>query len=227
MLPLRRRCFAECLGTFILVFVGCGAIVVQSATGSLTHVGVALTWGLVVLALVYALGDRSGANLNPAVTLGLACARRFPWSEVLPYIGAQVVGAFTASALLLRLFPDDITLGATLPRGSVWQSFVLEIVLTWFLMLAVLCITRGAAHKGITVGIVAGAIIGLEAMFAGPITGASMNPARSLAPAVVSGTVSAVWIYLTAPILGSLLAVPTCRAISEPGCCTAAEGVCP
>lgn len=225
MLSLARRCFAECLGTFILVFAGCGAMVVQSATGSLTHLGVALTWGLVVLALVYTLGDKSGANLNPAVTLGLAFARRFAWNEVLPYIGSQVLGAFAASSLLYLLFPDDLTLGATLPNGAAWRSFVLEIGLTWFLMLAVLCITRGAAHKGITVGIVAGAIIGLEALFAGPITGASMNPARSLAPAVVSGTVSAVWIYLTAPILGSLLAVPTCRAISEPGCCTASEGV--
>ena len=224
MLTLHRRCFAECLGTFVLVFVGCGAIMVQSATGALTHPGVALTWGLVVLALVYTLGDKSGANLNPAVTLGLALARRFPCCEVLPYIGSQVVGAFAGSVLLLILFPEDLTLGATLPRGPAWQSFILEIILTWFLMLAVLCITRGATNKGITVGLVAGAIIGLEAMFAGPITGASMNPARSLAPAVVSGTVGAVWIYLSAPILGSLLAVPTCRAISEPGCCTAAEG---
>jgi len=198
---------------------------VQSATGALTHPGVALTWGLVVLALVYTLGDRSGAHLNPAVTLGLALARRFPWKDVLPYGGAQVAGAFVASGLLLTLFPDDVTLGATLPRGSAWQSFVLEMVLTWFLMLAVLCVTRGAAQKGITVGIVAGAIIGLEAMFAGPISGASMNPARSLAPAVVSGYASAVWVYLTAPILGSWLAVPTCRAISAPGCCTASEGV--
>lgn len=227
MLPLARRCFAESLGTFVLVFAGCGAIVVQSATGALGHSGVALTWGLVVLALVYALGDRSGAHLNPAVTLGLALARRFPGAEVLPYIGSQVAGAFAAAAFLLMLFPDDATLGATLPRGSAWQSFALEALLTWFLMLAVLCITRGAAHKGITVGLVAGAIIGLEALVAGPISGASMNPARSLAPAVVSGCVSAVWVYLTAPILGSLLAVPTCRAISAPGCCTAAEGVSP
>ena len=224
MIPLARRCFAESLGTAVLVFAGCGAIVVQSATGALGHPGVALTWGLVVLALVYTLGDRSGAHLNPAVTLGLTLAGRFPKSEALPYIGAQVAGAFVASALLLLLFPDDATLGATLPRGGVWQSFALEVGLTWFLMLAVLCITRGAAHKGITVGLVAGAIIGLEAMFAGPISGASMNPARSLAPAVVSGCVGAVWIYLTAPILGAALAVPTCRGISAPGCCTASEG---
>ena len=224
MNPLLRRCFAEALGTFILVFAGCGAVVVQTATGALTHPGVALTWGLVVLVLVYTLGDKSGAHLNPAVTLGLALARRFPRNEVLPYIGSQIIGAFAASALLLILFPDDLTLGATLPRGTAWQSFVLEIGLTWFLMLAVLCVTRGMANKGITVGLVVGAIIGLEAMFAGPISGASMNPARSLAPAVVTGTVSAVWIYLTAPILGSLLAVPTCRAISEPGCCTTEAG---
>ena len=224
MIPLVRRCFAESLGTFVLVFAGCGAIVVQASTGALGHPGVALTWGLVVLALVYAFGDKSGAHLNPAVTLGLALAKRFPRAEVVPYIGAQVVGAFAAAGVLLMLFPDDATLGATLPRGSAWQSFALEVLLTWFLMLAVLCITRGAAPKGITVGIVAGAIIGLEAMFAGPISGASMNPARSLAPAVVSGSVTAVWVYLTAPILGSLLAVPTCRCISPPGCCTTSEG---
>ena len=147
MLTLPRRCIAEALGTFIMVFAGCGAIVVQSATGAITHPGVALTWGLVVLALVYTLGDKSGANMNPAVTLGLALAGRFPWNEVAPYIGAQVVGAFAASGLLLTLFPDDATLGATLPRGTSWQAFVLEIVLTWFLMLSVLCITRGAADR--------------------------------------------------------------------------------
>lgn len=221
---LLRRCLAELLGTFVLVFAGCGAIVVQTETGSLGHVGVALTWGLVVLALVYAFGDRSGAHLNPAVTVALAVAHRFPRREVLPYCTAQLLGALFASTALAVLFPNDVLLGGTLPRGSAWRAFAIEAGLTWFLVLAVLTITRGAANKTITVGIVAGCIIGLEAMFAGPITGASMNPARSLAPALIGGSMGALWIYLTAPLLGSLLAVPTCRAISAPGCCSASEG---
>lgn len=208
-MPFARRCLAEFLGTFILIVCGCGAVVVNDATGSLTHPGIALTWGLVVLALIYALGDLSGCHINPAVTIGFAVAKRFSWREVAPYVLAQVAGAVAAALLLRLLFPDNTTLGSTLPRGAWWQSFTLEVFLTWFLMLAVLCVSTGAKEKGITAGIAVGSIIGLEAMFAGPICGASMNPARSLGPAVVSGNISSVWIYLLAPTVGASLAVPT------------------
>ncbi len=219
-MPLFRRCVAELLGTFVLLVCGCGAVVVNEVTaaantpGVVTHPGVALVWGLVVLALIYALGDLSGCHINPAVTLGFAVARRFPWKEVVPYIAAQVLGALAASLFLKLLFPTNVKLGATLPAGDVWQSFALEVFLTWFLMLAVLGVSTGAKEKGITAGIAVGAIIGLEAMFAGPICGASMNPARSLAPAVMSGNTGTVWIYLLAPTVGAMLAVPTFRLIN-------------
>lgn len=222
-MPLFRRCVAELLGTFVLIVCGCGAVVVNEVTatagtpGVVTHPGVALVWGLVVLALIYAVGDLSGCHINPAVTVGFAVAGRFPWKEVLPYVAAQVLGALAAAALLRALFPGDEGLGATTPRpGYVWQSFALELFLTWFLMLAVLGVSTGAKEKGITAGIAVGAVIGLEALFAGPICGASMNPARSLAPAVVSGKVETVWLYLIAPTLGAVLAVPTYRLLTPP-----------
>jgi aquaporin Z len=209
MTAFRRRLAAESIGTFVLVFAGTGAIVTNALTGAVTHPGVALTFGLVVLALVYALGDVSGAHLNPAVTVGFVAAGRFPVREALPYAAAQLGGAVAASLLLRALFPDSATLGETVPRGPAGQSFVLEVVLTWFLMLVVLCVSTGAKEKGITAGVAVGAVIALEAMFAGPICGASMNPARSLAPAVVSSRLEHLWVYLTAPVLGAVLAVPT------------------
>jgi aquaporin Z len=157
------------------------------------------------------------------VTSAFALARRFPWSEVPGYVSAQLAGAFAASALLRTLFPADATLGATLPAGSARQSFVLEVVLTFILMLVILSVSTGAKEKGITAGIAVGAVIGLEAMFAGPICGASMNPARSIAPAITSGHVEHLWVYLAAPILGAWLAVPACCGIREPGCCSTAK----
>ena len=219
-----KKLFAEFLGTFGLVFAGTGAIVVDHASGgAIGHPGIALTFGLVVLAMIYTFGDISGAHFNPAVTLAFAAARRMHWRDVPGYLGAQVLGACGASVLLRVLFPADSTLGATLPAGPAMQSFILEIVLTALLMLVVLSISTGAKEKGITAGIAVGAVITLEAMFAGPICGASMNPARSLAPALVSGHFESLWIYLTAPIIGALLAVPICCGVREPGCCVAAR----
>jgi aquaporin NIP len=211
---------AEMLGTFALVFAGTGAIVIDQASGgAVTHVGVALTFGLVVLAMIYTVGDISGAHLTPAVTLGFWAARRMPGREVLPYIASQIAAAILASALLRFLFPENPSLGATLPAGPELQSFVLEIVLTFFLMLTILNVSTGAKEKGITAGIAVGAVIGLEALFAGPICGASMNPARSLAPALVSGHLEHLWIYLVAPPLGALAAMFACRCVREKGCC--------
>jgi aquaporin Z len=212
-----RRPLAEFLGTFILVFAGTGAIVINGlAGGVIGHAGIALTFGLVVLAMIYTFGDISGAHLNPAVTVAFAAAGRFPWKEVPLYLGAQLAGAFAASGMLKFLFPGPGTLGATLPSGSASQSFVLEVVLTAILMLVILSISTGSKEKGITAGIAIGAVVGLEAMFAGPISGASMNPARSLAPALVSGHLEHLWLYPAATLLGALIAVPLCQAVRGP-----------
>jgi len=179
---------AEFIGTFALVFAGTGAIVIDETTGgAVTHVGVALTFGLIVLAMIYTVGDISGAHLNPAVSLGFLAARRFPPRKAIPYIASQCGGALAASGLLHLLFPQNKMLGTTIPAGSAIQSLVLELILTAILMFVILGVSTGAAEKGITAGIVVGAVIGLEAMFAGPICGASMNPARSLGPALISG----------------------------------------
>ncbi len=215
-----KKLLAEYLGTFSLVFAGTGAIIINGASGGvLGHGGIAMTFGLIVLAMIYTFGDVSGAHFNPAVTIAFAGARRFPWRAVPPYCGAQLAGALSASAILGMLFPGDATLGATLPAGAEMQSFVLELILTAVLMLTILSVSTGAKEKGATAGIAIGAVIGLEAMFAGPICGASMNPARSLAPALVSGHWEHLWIYLVAPIAGALLAVPLCIGVREAGCC--------
>ena len=215
-----KRLFAEFLGTFILVFAGTGAIVTDHATGStLGHVGVSLVFGLVVLAMIHTFGDVSGAHLNPAVTVGFAVAGRFSWKDVPGYATAQLAGAFTASLMVKLLLSNEASLGATLPAGSVIQSFILEVILTAILMLVILSVSTGSKEKGITAGIAIGAVIALEALFAGPISGASMNPARSLAPAIISGNFQNLWLYPLATILGSIIAVPLCIATRPEGCC--------
>jgi aquaporin Z len=224
-----RKLAAECLGTFALVFVGTGAIVVNDVTGgAVSHVGIALTFGLIVLAMIYAVGDVSGAHLNPAVTLGFFAARRFPGRSVLPYIASQSSGAFLASICLRLMFPAHATLGATLPRDNALQSFALEVLLTCLLLFVILSVSTGAKEKGITAGIAVGAVICLEALFAGPISGASMNPVRSLAPAVVSLHVESLWVYLTAPTLGAVVAVLACRCVHARPCrCARMREGCP
>jgi aquaporin NIP len=221
---------AEFFGTFALVFAGTGAIVIDNVTGGVvTHAGIALTFGLVVLAMIYTVGDVSGAHLNPAVTLGFFAAGRCRLEMVPRYIASQVLGATAASLLLRFLFPQNETLGITLPAGTVLQSFILETVLTFILMWVILSVSTGAKEKGITAGIAVGSVIGLEAMFAGPISGASMNPARSFAPALVSMRFQDLWIYLLAPVLGALIAVPVCRLICPQKCCaplSSSEGEC-
>jgi aquaporin Z len=217
---IMKKCVAEFFGTFALVFAGTGAIVIHSVSGgAITHIGIALTFGLMVLAMIYTIGDISGAHLNPAVTIGFFAARRFPGSEVLPYVTSQLLGATAASLLLRFLFPQAETLGMTLPAGGVVQSFIFEVVLTLLLMWVILSVSTGAQEKGITAGIAVGSVIALEAMFAGPISGASMNPARSFGPALVSLHLEHLWIYLVATVLGALLAVPLCRLIRGRDCC--------
>jgi len=186
-----RLCFAEALGTFILVFAGTGAMIVNGLYGGIiTHVGVAIAWGLVVMTVIYAFGDVSGAHVNPAVTVGFWLARRFP-----------------ASLVLSLLFANSSGLGMTVPSGPAIQSFVVEIILTFYLMFVILSVATGSKEKGVMAGCAIGAVVGLEALFAGPVSGASMNPARSLAPALASMRLEYLWIYLTAPFIGSSLAV--------------------
>ncbi len=220
-----KKLTAEFIGTFALVFAGTGAIVINQHTGGVIgHAGIALTFGMIVLAMIYTFGDVSGAHLNPAVTIGFAAARRFAWRDVAGYVIAQLIGAFAASGVMRFLFPENVSLGATLPAGSAAQSVILELILTFLLMLVILSVSTGAKEKGITAGIAVGSVIGLEAMFAGPICGASMNPARSLAPAIVSGQLTALWIYIVAPVAGALLAIPACCIVRERPCCGSSLG---
>ena len=203
-----KNYIAELTGTFILIFCGTGAATVDEITnGAVSHVGIAVTFGLVVMSVIYAFGEQSGAHLNPAVTIAFYVNKSFPLKEVLPYIISQVIGALLASLLLFSLFPTSAFLGSTLPEGSDMQSFILEIILTFFLMLVILRVATGSKEQGLFAGIAIGSVVLLEAMFAGPICGASMNPARSLAPAIVSGHTEHLWIYLSAPVIGALLAV--------------------
>lgn len=211
--PLRPY-LAEAIGTFALVFAGTGAVVIDAVTGgAVSHVGIALTFGLVVMAVIYSIGDVSGAHINPAVTFGFWAAGRFPAQHVLPYTAAQCAGAVVASGLLRLLFPTAPTLGQTLPAGPALQSFGLEIVLTFFLMFVILCVAVGAKEKGLMAGTAIGGTVGLSALFAGPISGASMNPARSLAPALVAVDPTRQWIYVLAPLFGAFLAVLAYRAV--------------
>jgi aquaporin Z len=215
-----NKYFAELFGTFALVFVGTGAIIADDLSGgAVTHVGVSLTFGLIVLAMIYTIGEVSGAHLNPAVTLGFWAAGRFEGRLVLPYISSQSSGALAASLVLLSMFPQHPTLGTTIPTVTSTQAFVLESILTWILMMVILGVSTQANEKGMIAGVAVGAVIALEALFAGPISGASMNPARSLAPALASRQLEALWVYLAAPVTGALLAIPICRCVHEPGCC--------
>ena len=216
-----NKILAEFLGTFILVFAGTGAMVINQVTGgTIGHVGIALTFGLVVMAMIHAFGDVSGAHLNPAVSIAFSVAGRFPKNEVPGYVIAQLGGALAAGATLKLLFPSAHDLGMTVPRDGIMQSFVLEIILTAILMLVIFSVSSGSKEKGITAGITIGGVIALMALFAGPISGASMNPARSLAPALMSGNFHQLWLYPVATIVGALLAIPLCRATRGPECCS-------
>lgn len=209
-----RAYLAEVLGTFILVVCGCGAVVVnQETSGAVSHVGICIVWGLVVMALVYTLGEVSGCHINPAVSIALALVGLFPWRLVPVYIICQVAGAFLGAAMLLAMFPNNEGLGGTYPSGSQLQSFVMELFLTFFLMLCVLFTTQGKRDTVVLAGFAIGSVVLLEALFAGPISGASMNPARSLGPMVLAGKTEAVWIYLTATTLGAALGAGVWRGL--------------
>ena len=209
-----KKYVAEFIGTFAMVFCGTGAIIINQQTGgAITHVGIAITFGLIVTAMIYTFGSTSGAHFNPAVTIAFSIAGLFNPKQIIPFVVAQILGALTASFTLHFLFPENISLGATMPSGSAMQSLVLEFILTYFLMLVILFTSQGSKEVGVMAGLAIGGTVLLEALFAGPICGASMNPVRSLAPAIVSGNLTNVWIYLTAPIIGAATATATWKMI--------------
>jgi aquaporin NIP len=201
-----RRLVAEAIGTFALVFAGCGAIMVNTKTGQLGHVGVAITFGLVIMFGIYAVGHISGAHFNPGVTLAFALSRHFPWPRAAGYWGAQLIGAIAAAAVLRGSLGNIADVGATLPSGSQAQSFLWELLLTFFLMFVIMAVATDTRAVGEAAAIAVGGTVLLDAMFGGPISGASMNPARSIGPALVSGNLHALWLYIVAPICGASLA---------------------
>jgi aquaporin NIP len=210
-----RNYVAEMIGTFALVFCGTGAIIIdQQSGGAVTHVGIAITFGLIIMSMIYSLGNISGAHFNPAVSIAFTISGRFPVNRLPGYIVSQLTGAMLASFILKFLFVSNQFLGATIPAGTDMQSFVLEAILTFFLMLVIISVAQGSKEQGMFAGLAIGAIIGLEAMFAGPISGASMNPARSIAPAIASGHLEHLWVYIVAPIAGAALAVPVCTYLT-------------
>jgi len=209
-----NKYIAELIGTFALVFCGTGAIVVnQQFNGAVSHVGIAITFGLIVMAMIYSLGDISGAHMNPAVTIAFAIAKKSQLKQILPYIISQLIGAFFASVTLKFLFPTNDTLGATLPAGTEMQSLILEFILTFFLMLVIINVATGSKEQGMFAGLAIGSTVLLMAMFAGPVCGASMNPARSISPAIVSGHLEHLWIYIFAPVAGAAFAIPVCKIL--------------
>lgn len=218
-----NRLLAEGVGTFGMVFFGCGAIVVNDLFGGpLGHFGVSAAFGLVVMAMIYSFGNISGAHINPAVTIGFAAAGRFDRRDVVPYVGSQLIGAVAAAACLRFLFPAHTGFGTTFPQIALGPGFAMEVILSFVLMLVILNVSTGHMEKGIMAGVAIGGTIGLEALVGGPVTGASMNPARSLGPAIVSLQLEALWLYLTAPIVGTVLAAPLCRWIQGEECCALA-----
>jgi aquaporin NIP len=201
-----RRLVAEAVETFALVFAGCGAIMVDSDTGALGHVGVAISFGLVIMVMIYAVGHISGAHFNPAVTLGFALSRHFPLPRVGLYWAAQMAGALVAALLLRASLGNVAGVGVTLPSGSDGQAFLWEAVLSFFLRFVIMAVATDTRAVGEAAAIAIGGTVGLDAMFGGPVTGASMNPARSLGPAIASGELSSIWVYLAAPLLGAAAA---------------------
>jgi aquaporin NIP len=200
---LTRSLVAEAFGTFALVFAGAGAVMVDAKTHALGHVGVAITFGLVIMAMIYAVGHVSGAHFNAAVTFAFALTRHLPWPRAGAYWIAQFAGALSAAALLRASLGNIAHVGATLPSGSQAQSFLWEFIMTAFLMFVVLAVATDTRAVGEAAAIAIGGTIGLDAMFGGPISGASMNPMRSLGPALVSGDLHALWLYIVAPVIGA------------------------
>ena len=206
-MKLKTALYAEFIGTFAMVLCGTAAMAVNETTGAVAHEGVAITWGLIVMVMIYAFGEQSGAHFNPAVTLSFALAKRFSWKLVLPYWLTQFTAAICASLVVSALIPESNYIGATIPSIPQTHAFWLEFLLSFFLMIVILHISTGSKEIGPVAGLAIGSVILLEAMFAGPLTNASMNPARSLGPALVGNHWEPIWLYIAAPITGMALAV--------------------
>ena len=217
-----KKYIAEFIGTFAMIFCGTGAMTINEVTGgNVTHVGIGITWGLIVMAMIYAFGDISGAHFNPAVTIGFAFAKKFSWRDVPVYILFQILGAFLAIGILWILFSESQSFGHTYPAEGFapYKAFILELLLTFFLMVVIINVSTGSKEIGTMAAVAVGGVILLEAMFAGPMTKASMNPARSLAPAVFSGNLQHLWLYIIAPVIGAILAVVSCKLVKDDNCC--------
>lgn len=200
---LLRRAGAELVGTYALVTAGCGAIIVNATTGALTHLGVALTFGLIITVMIAAAGHLSGAHFNPAVTWAFALTRHFPWRELPIYIGAQTLGAVGGALTLRVLFGPVADLGATLPSGGAVQALGLEILLSAILMFVIMAVATDTRAVGQLAAITIGATVALDALWGGPISGASMNPARSFGPALIADAWRDHWVYWLGPLLGT------------------------
>jgi aquaporin NIP len=213
---LLRRAGAELIGTYALVTAGCGAIIVDATTGALTHVGVALTFGLIIMVMVAAAGHLSGAHFNPAVTLAFAVTRHFPWRDVLAYIAGQLIGAVLGALTLQALFGNIANLGAILPTGSAVQSFGIEILLTAVLMFVITAVATDSRAAGQLAALAIGATVALDALWGGPISGASMNPARSFGPALLAGVWRDQWVYWLGPVIGAVLGAAVYQFLRKP-----------
>lgn len=211
-----KKLLAETIGTYMLVLIGCGAIVVNGTyNGVLTHLGVSAAFGIVVTGMIYAFGKTSGAHINPAVTIAFWISGSFKKALVVPYVVSQIAGAILASWTIYSVFPSHVTQGATLPSGSYATAFLIEFVLTWVLMLVILIVSTTATFINKYAAIVIGLVVFIEAFIAGPYTGASMNPARSIAPALFSSNLNSMWIYIIATTVGAVTAVPTFMRYSQ------------
>lgn len=213
---LLRRGGAELIGTYALVTAGCGAIIVNTTTGALSHVGIAMTFGLIITVMIASTGHLSGAHFNPAVTLAFALTRHFPWSEVVVYVGSQFIGAVAGALTLNALFGPVANLGATLPTGSAWQSFGLEILLTAVLMFVIIAVATDTRAVGQLAALAIGATVALDALWGGPVSGASMNPARSFGPALVSGAWRDHWVYWLGPLIGASIGAGVYQVLRTP-----------
>lgn len=202
---LFSKCVAEFLGTFALVFAGCGSVMVSENYG-LDPFAIPLVFGLVVASMIYAVGHISGAHFNPAVTVAFSAARHFPKVQVLPYVLAQYLAAVFAVGVLIVLLPETQTLGETVPTVEMWRAFVWEFILTFLLMFVIISVATDARAEGVMAGAAIGSVVALCAMFGGPVTGASMNPARTFGPNLFQGELTPLWLYTIAPILGAISA---------------------
>lgn len=215
-----NKYISEFIGTFVLVFIGCGAIVISSVyPETISHGGISLAFGFAVMLMIYAVGNVSGAHFNPAVTIGFYLVKKFNKKEILPYITSQILGGTVAMVLIKILFNPALVYGVTTPSVAVWKAFALETLFTFILMVVILNVSTGYKEKGIMAGVAVGATVAVLALVGGPLTGASMNPARSIAPAIVSFNFSALWLYILAPIVGVILASPMCKLMQGENCC--------